>query len=334
MGTKFKIYKLMPLSTPSFKEQIRAKDILDIFEENYSVIVPIWIPFQVQWLNGVYTTFKDYEKYTIVAHLLSQTFEFYSKNFVKLTYEEYFDQSQIEIEKYNIMDIAKNLNIPKETARRKVKELEEIGHIKRFNKKIVVDNGTWPNVQPTNTIKRISRFFATFSKILCEKKILSKTISTEEITTIIKEYFSHVWKLYYDMQIPMLLNNKKMHGDLETFHVWGVCIVNQVINSNRNDNSRMSKEYYLDKFIFQGHEDSRGVNAMSISDISGIPRATVIRKLNSLVKNNFLKMDKKKLYVSTGFHQKKKINIQNENFINLSKFASNIYNLNIYQNFK
>ena len=324
----------MPLSTPSFKEQIRSKDILDIFEENYSVIVPIWTPLQVQWLNGVYTTFKDYEKFMIVVHLLSKTFEFYSKNFVKLSYEEYFDQSQIEIEKYNIMDIAKNLNIPKETARRKIKELEELGHIKRLQKKIVVDSDTWPNIQPIETIKRLTRFLSTFSKTLCEKKLIIEPVSSEQLSKTIKEYFSHVWKLYYDMQIPMLLDNKKMHGDLETFHVWGVCIVNQVINSNRNDNSRMSKEYYLDKFIFQGHEDSRGVNAMSISDISGIPRATVIRKLNSLVKNNFLKMDKKKLYVSTGFHQKKKINIQNENFINLSKFASNIYNLNIYQNFK
>ena len=324
----------MPRSIPNFKEQVHFEDIYKTLEENYSSIGSIWMPLQLEWINGIYQTFKDYEKFMIIAHLLSRTFEFYSKNFVRLTYDEFYDQKQIEIEKYNIMDIAKNLDIPKETARRKIKELEEIGHIKRFNKKIVVDNGTWPNVQPRNTIKRISRFFATFSKILCEKKILSKTFSTEEITKIIKEYFSHVWKLYYDMQIPMLLNNKKMHGDLETFHVWGVCIVNQVINSNRNDNSRMSKEYYLDKFIFQGHEDSRGVNAMSISDISGIPRATVIRKLNSLVKNNFLKMDKKKLYVSTGFHKKKKIITQNENFINLSKFASNIYNLNIYQNFK
>jgi len=324
----------MPRSIPNFKEQVHFEDIYKTLEENYSSIGSIWMPLQLEWINGIYQAFKDYEKFMIIAHLLSRTFEFYSKNFVRLTYDEFYDQKQIEIEKYNIMDIAKNLDIPKETARRKIKELEEIGHIKRFNKKIVVDNGTWPNVQPRNTIKRISRFFATFSKILCEKKILLKTFSTEEITKIIKEYFSHVWKLYYDMQIPMLLNNKKMHGDLETFHVWGVCIVNQVINSNRNDNSRMSKEYYLDKFIFQGHEDSRGVNAMSISDISGIPRATVIRKLNSLVKNNFLKMDKKKLYVSTGFHQKKKINIQNETLSNLSKFASNIYNLNIYQNFK
>jgi len=237
LGTNFEIYKLMPRSIPNFKEQVHFEDVYKALNDKYSSIGSIWMPLQLEWVNGVYGTFKDYEKFMIISLLLSRTFEFYSKNFVRLTYDEFYDQKQIEIEKYNIMDIAKNLNIPKETARRKVKELEELGHIKRFNKKIVVDNGTWPNVQPTNTIKRISRFFAIFSKILCEKKILSKTFSTEEITKIIKEYFSHVWKLYYDMQIPMLLNNKKMHGDLETFHVWGVCVVNQVINASRNDNS-------------------------------------------------------------------------------------------------
>ena len=320
----------MRLSTPSFKEQIRSKDILDIFEENYSVIVPIWIPLQVQWLNGVYTTFKDYEKFMIVVHLLSKTFEFYSKNFVKLSYEEYFDQSQIEIEKYNIMDIAKNLNIPKETARRKIKELEELGHIKRLQKKIVVDSDTWPNIQPIETIKRLTRFLSTFSKIICEKKLIIEPVSSEQLSKTIKEYFSHVWKLYYDMQIPMLLNNKKIFKDLETFHIWGVCLVNQMINSNKSDNSHMSKEYYLDKYIFTHNHQEIGVNAMSISDISGIPRATVIRKLNNLVKKKFLKINNKKQYTSSGHHIKTMLEIQKKNFINLSKFIADIYNLNNY----
>ena len=38
----------------------------------------------------------------------------------------------------------------------------------------------------------------------------------------------------------------------------------------------------------------QGVNAMSISDITGIPRATVVRKLKVLVKNNILSIDDKK----------------------------------------
>ena len=48
-----------------------------------------------------------------------------------------------------------------------------------------------------------------------------------------------------------------------------------------------------------------GVNAMSISDITGIPRATVIRKLNKLLKEKFLKVDNKKHYSSTGHHATK-----------------------------
>ena len=46
---------------------------------------------------------------------------------------------------------------------------------------------------------------------------------------------------------------------------------------------------------------------MSISDITGIPRATVIRKLNKLIKENFLKIDIKKHYSSTGVYQERNI---------------------------
>ena len=94
----------------------------------------------------------------------------------------------------------------------------------------------------------------------------------------------------------------------------------------------MSKEFYLEKYFFADQRDEVGVNAMSISDISGIPRATVIRKLNKLVKNNFLKIDKKKHYSSTGIHAKKILEVQKTTLNNLSKFASRIYNLNLVKN--
>ena len=41
---------------------------------------------------------------------------------------------------------------------------------------------------------------------------------------------------------------------------------------------------------------SDGINAMSISELTGIPRATVVRKLNSLLKKKFVSVDEKKLY--------------------------------------
>ena len=87
------------------------------------------------------------------------------------------------------------------------------------------------------------------------------------------------------MQMPFLLGFKKVFGDLESFHVFGICVSNHALNSKKIDNSEMSKEFYLEKYFFADKKDFAGINAMSISDITGIPRATVIRKLNKLVKN-------------------------------------------------
>ena len=175
----------------------------------------------------------------------------------------------------------------------------------------------------------MSRFFSTFSILLCKDRLISEPISTERLIKTYKEYFSYNWKLYYEMQIPFLLNYKKVYGDLESFHVCGIIITNHALNSKRNDNSEMSKEFYLEKYYFADTVDFVGINAMSISDITGIPRATVIRKLNKLMKKKFIKIDEKKRYSSTGIHGVELLEVQKITFNNLSKIASNIYNLTL-----
>ena len=235
---------------PDVSKQIKSKEIFDLLELKYSEIAPVWMPLQVQWMNEAYRTFYDYEKFMIVMHLLAKTFEFYGSNFVKLNYEEYFNQNQVEVEKLNVMEIANSLNIPKETARRKVVELEELGTIKRLKKKIIIDRETWPNIKPKDTVIRVSRFLSTVSKILYDEKLIEESFNSEHIINVAKKNFSYVWKLYYDMQIPMLLNFKKILSDIESFHIWGICVVNQALNSKKNDNTQMSKEYYLEKFFF------------------------------------------------------------------------------------
>lgn len=317
----------MTIILPEISRQIKSKDIFTIIEKRYSEIGPIWMPMQLEWLNSVYLTFNDYTKFMIIMHLMSKTFNFYSKNFVKLDFESFFSQNQVEIEKLNIIEISKSLNIPKETTRRKIIELEKMGTIKKLKKKIIIDKNTWPNIKPQDTIKRMSRFLSVLSKILYTEKIISESITSDELTKVSKDNFSFVWKLYYDIQMPMLLNNKAIIGDLESFHIWGLCVVNQVLNSKKNDNSQMTREGYLKKYIFSSNY--KGVNAMSISEITGIPRATVIRKLNRMIKIKFLKVNNKKQYSTTGLQQKKFKEIQKINLINLSKFAERIYNLYI-----
>jgi CTP-dependent riboflavin kinase len=317
---------------PEISKQVRSKDIREVLEKNFVSIMPVWTQLQLDWVNNVYRTFHDYEKFMIIMHLLRQTFESYSQNFVKLNYDEYFDQTEVEIKTINVMEISKSLNIPKETARRKVNELEEMGAIKRINKKIIIDRDTWPNIKPQETIKRMTRFLSTFSKICVEERILQEPLSSESLAKTCKEFFSFIWQLYYEMQMPMLLGFKKVFGDLESFHVNGVCVINQALNAKKNDNSKMSKEFYLEKYFFGDKENDVGVNTMSISDITGIPRATVIRKLNRLLKDKYLKIDVKKHYSSTGVYQKQILEVQNNTFYNLSNFTARVYNLSLMKN--
>jgi DNA-binding Lrp family transcriptional regulator len=311
---------------PDVSKQIRSKEILNIFKKNYSEIVPVWVPMQTQWMNTLYKTFNDYDKFMIIIHLLLKTFDFYSKNFVKLNYQEFFDQSKVEIKEINIIEISNFLNMPKETARRKVIELEKLGVIKRIKKKIIIDRETWPSIKPEDTMIRMSRFLSVVSKILYKEKLISESLTSDQIITTFKENFSYIWKLYFEIQIPMLLGFKKIYGDFETFHVHGICLGNQFLNAKKN-NTKMSKEYFIEKYFTDDKNSFTGINAMSISDISGIPRATVMRKLDKLIKEKFLTKNNKKQYLVRSLHINKLSRVQKTTFINLSIFAECVYNL-------
>jgi len=66
---------------------------------------------------------------------------------------------------------------------------------------------------------------------------------------------------------------------------------------------------------------------MSISDISGIPRATVIRKLNILLEKKHLVIDDKKHYSLAIVHLKTLTSIQEINLNFLSEFITSVFNL-------
>ena len=321
----------MQKKLPDINKQIFPESILSYLEDNYSEIVPLWGSIQLEWINSIYRSFKDHEKFIILIYLIKKTFNFYSRNFITLSYDQYFSSPVIEIEKFNVMEVSKNLSIPKETARRKIIELEKLGAIKRSKKKLILDKSTWPTIRPEENIKRLARFLSILSKQLYRDNIIHNELESDIIEKSIKNNFSHIWAIYYDMQIPMLTNYKKIFGDLESFHVNGVCVINQFLNSKQDIESQMNKENYLDKIFFNNDKYVRGVNAMSISDISGIPRPTVIRKLKKLVKKNFLKIDEKKHYTVTD-NNRILVGAQKNVFINLATFCSKFYNLCISQN--
>ena len=88
----------------------------------------------------------------------------------------------------------------------------------------------------------------------------------------------------------------------------------------------MNRKAYLKKY-YNTFSQLEGMNAMSISDISGIPRATVIRKLNTLIKKKYLKINQKKHYTLAYDTQKEFSEIQKINFNHLADFTSRVFNL-------
>ena len=111
------------IKIPSISNQLYEKNILHCFNENYKDFAADWMSHQVEFLNDLYSGFKDHYKFIIIIYLINKTLSSYSKNFTKLNYEEFFTKDNIEIEKFTIIEISKSLSIPKETTRRKIKEL-------------------------------------------------------------------------------------------------------------------------------------------------------------------------------------------------------------------
>ena len=66
---------------------------------------------------------------------------------------------------------------------------------------------------------------------------------------------------------------------------------------------------------------------MSISDMTNIPRATVIRKCKYLMKYNYLTLNGKKQYILTSLNSQMVLPYQRAIFRNKAKFLRKVLNL-------
>ena len=312
---------------PDISRQIYEEDILKVLERKYSLMGPMWVNQQCEWMNGIYASFKNHDKFLILIFLVKKTLDFYSRNFTKVTYEEFYSKDIVQIERFSIAEISEALCIPKESARRKILELEEVTAIRKIKNKIIIDRSKFYFTKPQNSIKRISRFLTTLSDISENENFLSDSITSEELELIIKDNFSYVWKLYYELQIPMMIRYKEVFGDIESFHIFGICVLNEHLHAKKVTEHDMHRDEFLNSFF--SSENSHGINAMSISDITGIPRATVIRKLKKLVKQKKLRIDIKKHYKLTMSFAKILKPIQRNILVKLANFSAKVYNLEL-----
>ena len=311
---------------PSISSEINKVEVDKFIFNNFNSISPYFYKLISEWMSDAYKIFKDLDKFLILIYLINTDFEFFRRNNLNITYESFYKDKTLEINKINLIQISKDLNIPKESVRRKISELEKKGVIKKKGKKIFLDRSAYESQEPINTLKNVSVLLSKFSEISKKKNLTKKSFDRTEVSKLIKNNFSFCWYQFFKFIFSYCYRWRKYFGDLEIMLI-GITIA---FNSVTTASIKLKGiESYIDKWredILQNN--IRGINAMSISEITGIPRPTVIRKINSLIKLNMIEMDKNKL-LNVKFNNKsykETSELQNETIKDLGIFITRTFN--------
>jgi predicted transcriptional regulator len=309
---------------PSISSQINEEVIHKVIDKHFSRLAPYYYSWINSWLIGAYEHYADIDKYIILIYIINKDFIFFRKNGLIVNYDIFYKDKTLEVDKININDISKDLQIPKESVRRKVEELEKTGVIQKKGKKIFITRTAFTTVQAKLTLKNMTILLYEFNKILEEEKIVKKAYQTTEISDSIKKNFSFVWYQFYKFLFIFTNRWRKELGDLETFTIGVIVLVNAAENKTFRIKEFDRKKYQIS---IQG-SDERGVNAMSLAEITGIPRTTVIRKLKILIKKDLLQINEKNLITinmkGEGFKTAQRL--QDQNILSLSNFVSRTFN--------
>ena len=213
---------------PNINTGLEHKQIAKVVSSNYKKISKDYISFATQWLIDSNKVFGDCEKFYILIYLFNKNLEFYNKNLIYFDYESFLKTNKFEVQKINIVNIAKNLNIPKESVRRKLLELEKGKIIQRTKKDILINKEYINLFDVVNNINYLSKVLFEIYNICYEERIINKEISRDDIVQTIKKNFSFIMFHYFQFIFPWVLTWKKFfENDIECKLLWNVIVTNK-----------------------------------------------------------------------------------------------------------
>ena len=111
--------------------------------------------------------------------------------------------------------------------------------------------------------------------------------------------------------------------DIESTFILLLCTLNTTSQIKKKGDPITSKEIFAKLHSFN---NTYGLNATSISEITKVPRTTVLRKISHLEKKGMIKKDKYKRYSSEYFNKsndtKKMLSVMDNNIKLLGTFFS------------
>ncbi len=311
---------------PSLNQALNHKIFHNSITKNYSEFSKVYITFLSDWLTSTVKAFNDSDKFHVMLCIFKRNLNFYNDNLIKFNYETFNKTNQFDIQKINIVEIAKTLNLPKETTRRKLLELQNIGVIKRYKKNIIIDKNSIKLFNIDNIIERLGDLlFKIYNVCLKENFLDVKILSKKEIIITLKDNFSFLLLHYFEFIIPWIVRWRRFfNNDTELFIIWAIIFLNKTVKITKG------KETRTDIIKWRAEIDATntvGINTMSLSEISGIPRPTVSRKIKKLLAKKLIIIDEYKLIHPLNIYYKKELeNIQSISLDSFSKFSIMVFN--------
>ena len=264
--------------------KIDQKTIEEAFERNSSKLLPVFFEMQSAFLSGIYKRYGDLEGGQIVIyfarnlHLKVMRKREEDLDFDLSLEKFWFNHQNTSQDKLKIISVSRFTGLPKETTRRKIIQLTKLKHLKKSNKNSLY----WePSPQSKETYMLIIKEqIKSLSKFLYEQsKILNIDVPFAKFYKEIEKNYCFYWYHYLSTQLDFMKYWQNKTKDLEILLI-GLQSLIQSLNYFKQNNK-------------YGHISNKcsDISATSVSEVTGIPRATCIRKLERLSKAKFVKKD-------------------------------------------
>ena len=275
-------------------------NLSSIIEENYSHLMPNFFEMQTEYLASLNIIYDDLDASLVAMVITNQLYKNTIKsngNFSNISFKTFYEKEKFKLPVSNlkIKEISSTLNLPRETVRRKKEKLIK-------DKIIILDKKN--NLYSLNTdridkkilqlqIYNISKFLSKFSIFFSQNKFFIKEVSQKQIEKDVNEKFLIYLTKFLDFQISYFANLKAIM-DIESVFISILCTMNTLGSKGY----KTEKPLNIKNIFKRLHDlnDKFGLNATSISEITKIPRTTVLRKISNLEEIGMLKKDEYKRY--------------------------------------
>ena len=276
------------MQPPPSQESIE-KIILD----NYIECQYLFVEFQSKFLLGLFSKYQSVENGNLVLYYARQVHQNilrqkdYDLNF-NTSLEKFWDNhNKISPNKKSLSDVARDTSLPKETVRREVLQLIKQNILSKKKKSIdLLPSEQYIKSYSLDIVNEINDVCKLIIYI-CVKTNFS--ISKEEVAKEIREKFSFYWFHYLGAQLEYLRLWSKQFNDLELILIY--LQVAHLFTAKVKKKNLSHKDFYDNPSQLKECIEA-SVSATSISDVTGISRATCVRKLKTLVSLKTISQDK------------------------------------------